>query len=488
MLTSDQRRPRRALAAMLLVVTGVACTPPLPSADVGFVARWTATHYALARAERLSPVVASRVSAYASIALYEGWAAFSDSLVSLAGQLNGLDSLPRPVAESRYDAATVAVEAQSTVLLDLYHDGFASTGVAIRALRDSLLGARRAQGVPEAVLTGSTEYGAQLGKALLAWAATDGYLATRGKPFELRKGPDAWIPTATEAEYRAQNLSAARDVILLDRPTGATGVGELGDRTETVNRPKPLGTTLVPGVNVTKPVEPYWGELRTFALLSADSCQAQPPMPYSSDRASDFYRQVDTVYQISKTLTEEQRAIAYFWADNPGESGTPSGHWLGIISQLARQRGLSPERAAEVYAISAIAMADAFIVCWRLKYSTSLLRPVTYIQRHIDPGWHPLLLTPPFPEFASGHAIQSAATAEVLSAFLGDSTSFEDATHVPLGHPPRRLASFRAAAAEVGMSRVYGGIHYPMANWLGQAQGRCVGQSVLRRVHTRKNS
>ncbi|NOT09390.1 MAG: vanadium-dependent haloperoxidase [Gemmatimonadales bacterium] len=479
-------RSRAAAAALLVAGFGAGCRRELPPADVGFVARWTATHYALARAERLSPVVAARVSAYASIALYEGWAAFSDSLVSLAGQLNGLDSLPRPPADGQYDPATVAVEAQTTVLLDLYHDGFASTGVAIRALHDSLIGARRSQGISEAVVQRSAAYGGQLGKALLAWAATDGYLATRDKPFQLRKGADAWIPTATEAEYRAQNLSAERDVVLLGRPTGATGVGELGDRTYTVNRPKPMGTTLVPGINVTKPVEPYWGELRTFALLSADSCQATPPMPYSSARGSDFYRQVDTVYQIGKTLTDEQRAIAYFWADNPGESGTPSGHWLGIISQLAEQRRLTPERAAEVYALSAIAMADAFIVCWRLKYSISLLRPVTFIQRHIDPKWHPLLLTPPFPEFASGHAIQSAATAEVLSAFLGDSTSFEDATHVPLGHPPRTLASFRAAAAEVGMSRVYGGIHYPMSNWLGQEQGRCVGRSVLERVRTRK--
>lgn len=488
MPTPAYHSPRGPLAGLLLLFTVGGCARPFPNADVGFVARWTATHYALARAERLSPVVASRVSVYASIALYEGWAAFSDSLVTLAGQLNGLDSLPRPADGVRYDPATVAVEAQTVVLLDLYNDGFASTGVAIRALHDSLVQARRTGGVPDEVLTRSAEYGGQLGKALLAWAATDGYLATRGKSFELKRGPDQWVPTATEAEYRAQNLSAASDVVLLDRPTGATGVGELGDRTETVNRPKPMGTILVPGVNVTQPVEPYWGELRTFALLSADSCQATPPMPYSSDPKSDFFRQVDTVYQITKHLTDEQRSIAYFWADNPGESGTPSGHWLGIISQLAQQRALSAERAAEVYALSAVAMADAFIVCWRLKYDTNLLRPVTFIQRHIDRGWHPLLLTPPFPEFASGHAIQSAATAEVLTAFLGDSTSFEDPTHVPLGHPPRRLASFRAAAAEVGMSRVYGGIHYPMSNWLGQEQGRCVGQSVLRRVHTRRGA
>ncbi len=485
MLTSSRISFRTAWLVLAALSPLGACRRSLPPADVGFVARWTATHYALARAERLSPVTASRVSVYAAIALYEGWAAFSDSLRSLAGQLNGLESLPRPRREERYDPATVALEAQSTVLLEIYKDGFASTGVAIRALRDSLVAARATQGVPEPVLRRSKEYGAELGNALLAWAATDGYLATRGKPYTLKTGPEYWVPTGTEAEYRAQNLSAERDLVQFDNPTASAQPGMLGDRSITVNRPKRMGTSIVPGVNVTKPVEPYWGEMRTFALLSADSCQARPPMPFSATPGSAFRQQVDSVYDISRHLTDEQKQIAYFWADNPGESGTPSGHWLGIISQLSTQRQLSAERAVEVYALSAIAMADAFIVCWRLKYDLSLIRPVTYIQRYMDPKWHPLLLTPPFPEFASGHAIQSAATAEILSTLLGDGSGFDDATHVPLGHPPRHFTGFREAAAQVGMSRVYGGIHYPMSNWIGQEQGRCVGRSVLARVHTR---
>src|SRR5512132_3806291 len=105
-----------ASAAVLALAALAGCGRRAPPADVGFVARWTATHYALARAERLSPPVASRVSAYAAIALYEGWAAFSDSLRSLAGQLNGLDSMPRPAAHDRYDPALVAMEAQTVVL------------------------------------------------------------------------------------------------------------------------------------------------------------------------------------------------------------------------------------------------------------------------------------------------------------------------------------------------------------------------------------
>ena len=475
------------LAALAALCLG-GCARRLPPADVGYVSRWTATHYALARAERLNPPAASRWSAYAAIALYEGWAAFSDSLQSLGGQVNGLGALPKPLPKQQYDPAVVAMEAQAVVLLDFYKTGFASTTVAIRILHDSLVDARRTVGVPQQVLDRSVRYGTQLGQAILGWAATDNFRETRGKTLELKKGPQYWVPTATEADYRVQNLSAQTDMIEFDNPTAAARPGETSDRALIVNRPKPLGASLVPGVNITKAVEPYWGTLRPFALQSADSCSAKPPYEFSTDKKSSFYKMVDSVYQKSLHLTPEEKQIAFFWADNPGETGTPAGHWLGIISQLATQRKLSPERAVEAYVVAAIAMADAFIVCWRLKYDLSLLRPVTYIKRYIDPNWSPLLLTPPFPEFASGHAIQSRATAEVLTALLGDSTEFVDATHVTLGHPPRHFNSFREAAAQVALSRFLGGIHYMSSNLIGAEQGRCVGRSVLARVHTRKGS
>jgi membrane-associated phospholipid phosphatase len=154
------------------------------------------------------------------------------------------------------------------------------------------------------------------------------------------------------------------------------------------------------------------------------------------------------------------------------------------MSSLATEKSLSPERTVEMYALTAIAMADAFIGCWKTKYEVNLLRPVTYIQRYIDPAWQSLLNTPPFPEYPSGHSAQSAAAAEVLTALLGG-VPFVDSTHVALGHAPRRFESFHAAAREAQTSRLYAGIHYPMAIDNGAVQGRCIGQAVLRRVHTR---
>jgi len=346
-----------------------------------------------------------------------------------------------------------------------------------------LLDVRRKAGVSQAIVERSRAYGGQLGVAIVRWAGTDHFLETRGRTIELKKGPQYWVPTATEAEYRSQNVSAQTDMIALDDPAARRITGE---RSLTVNRPKALGTALVPGVVVTQAVEPYWGTLRPFALPSADSCSARPPYPFSTEPGSPFYKMVDSVYQKGLHLTTEERQTAYFWADNPGETGTPAGHWLGIISHLATERQLSPERAVEAFALAAIAMADAFIVCWRLKYDISLLRPVTYIKRHIDPNWSPLLLTPPFPEFASGHAIQSRATADVLTSLFGDATPFIDSTHISLGHPPRRFASFREAADEVALSRFLGGSHYMSSNLIGAEQGRCVGRMVLARIRTRQ--
>ncbi len=479
---------RSTCLALLLLLSLGGCVRRFPPASADYVSRWTATHYALARAERLNPPAASRWSAYAAIALYEGWAAFSDSLRSLAGQLNELDSLPKPRRGEQYDPAVVAMEAQAVVLLDFYKTGFASTTAAIRFLHDSLIDARRSDGVPQSVLDRSVLYGGQLGQGILAWAATDQFRETRGKTITLKQGPEYWIPTATVADYRVQNLSARTDMIEFDNPTAAARTGQTSDRSLIVNRPKPLGAGLVPGVDITKAVEPYWGTLRPFALQSPDSCSARPPYAFSTDKRSSFYQMVDSVYQKSFHLTRAEKETAFFWADNPGETGTPAGHWLGIISQLATQRKLTPERAVEAYALAAIAMADAFIVCWRLKYEISLLRPVTYIKRYIDPNWYTLIITPPFPEFASGHAIQSAATAEVLTALLGDSTSFDDATHVTLGHPPRHFGSFREAAREVALSRFLGGIHYMSSNLIGAEQGRCIARKVLDRVHTRNGA
>jgi hypothetical protein len=225
--------------------------------------------------------------------------------------------------------------------------------------------------------------------------------------------------------------------------------------------------------------------VRPFVLTSGEECAPPPPPAYSEDPASEFYALATDVYTINLNLTAEQRTIAQYWADNAGSTGTPPGHWIAIVGQIARTHGLSLMAAAEAYTRVGLAVADAFISCWQTKYTYNLLRPVIYIQDVIDPTWVPLLVTPSFPSYTSGHSAQSGAAAAVLTDMFGvvafTDTLFTDHNLVP-PQAPRAFISFEEAAEEAAISRLYGGIHYLFDNNNGLAQGQCIGQVMLDRV------
>jgi PAP2 superfamily len=222
-------------------------------------------------------------------------------------------------------------------------------------------------------------------------------------------------------------------------------------------------------------LQPFWGRNRPFTRLR---CNAAPPLPYSTDAGSAFYADAHECYLACVALTPEQKAIARFWADDAGVSATPPGHSISITTQAVRMRRASLARAAEAYAAVGIAISDAFIACWRTKYRYNLLRPITYVQRVIDPAWTPLLVTPPFPEYTSGHSVQSMAGAVVLTGLFG-TFPFTDRTHSARSGPPRSFASFEDAAREAAVSRTYAGIHFRAAIERGLEQGGCVGRGVL---------
>jgi hypothetical protein len=184
------------------------------------------------------------------------------------------------------------------------------------------------------------------------------------------------------------------------------------------------------------------------------------------------------VYDTVNGLTPEQEQIARFWSDDPGSSPTPPGHSISITTQVLRLEGASLARAAESYARVAIAVCDAFVCCWYRKYTDNLLRPVTYLQRLVDPEWQPLLITPPFPEYPSGHSVQSGAACQVLTQLFGDGYRFTDHTHDSRGLAPRSFGSFLEAAREAAISRLYGGIHYRSAIEDGIAQGIRIGDAA----------
>jgi hypothetical protein len=443
-------------------------------------------HYGLIRSERLSPPVAARVTAYSAVALYEGLATGSKTLRSLAGQLNGLDSLPRPAAGTEVDPELVALEAQSTVLDTIYREGLPQTKAALAAVTDSLRQARLGRGISAAIGRESATYGHRLGLAILDWARRDGFDTTRTLKWVATTGKQYWVNTADESQYVVQNLSAARDYVALDNPAASLRPGSASDRALIVNRPKASTISTVKAVNPVGATEPYWGTLRPFVLKAADECPSAPPYPYSEDRQSAFYQDAMVVFDESHKLDDERHKTVLFWADNPGQSGTPTGHWLSIGGQMVAQLHLDADRAAEVYLLASLAQADAFIATWKIKFETMVVRPVTYINRLIDPKWRTDIITPPFPEYPSGHSVQSASAATVMTGLLGDHVAFDDSTGLALGHPVRRFESFWAAATEAAKSRLYGGIHYPAAVFKGQDFGRCIGGKTLERVRTRR--
>ncbi len=408
---------------------------PTSRYGAGVAVEWARLLYDRIRFERLSPPVASRLIGYTEVALYEAVVPGMPEHRSLGGQLNGLASLPHPDRHAAYFWPEVANSAVAATLRGHLAGASTDTLAAINALEEHFAADFRGL-VPPKVFARSTEQGQAVAAALLAWAGADGFAALNNCPYTPPVGPGLWVPT----------------------PPGF--------------RPA---------------LQPCWGQLRPFALQAADSCAPPPPPDYSTDPSSAFYIEAKEVFDTVNSLTDEQREIALYWSDDAGRTGTPPGHSLSIASEVVEQNGLALDVAAEAFARVGIAVADAFISCWQTKYVHNLLRPVTFVQDIIgDASWQSILTTPPFPEYTSGHSVQSAAAAQVLTDQFGD-LPFTDFTEAPLGFAPRSFDGFFAAAQQAAISRLYGGIHYRSAIERGIEQGVCVGRTMLDRVEFRSH-
>ena len=240
--------------------------------------------------------------------------------------------------------------------------------------------------------------------------------------------------------------------------------------------------------------EPHWKTIRPFFLDSAGQFAPPLPVPFSTDKESAFFSLLEEVYRTGNALTKEQKEAAAFWDCNPfavfysGHAAiglkkiSPGGHWILISGIACRQAKASFRKTAAVHAMLALVLHDAFISCWDEKYRSDRIRPQTAINRHVNAEWTPLLQTPPFPEYTSGHSVVSAAAAEVLSYFFGDKFRFTDTSEEYFGLPPRTFNSFREAADEAALSRLYGGIHFRDAIEDGQKQGTSIGNFVISKV------
>ena len=322
-----------------------------------------------------SPPVASRNFGYIGITVFEAAVGGSDKLVSLVGQLQGLDSVPARADGADYDEAVIINAAMSDAIVLLLRQHRADRTALDQGRADQMAGTR-CRGCRRKTWSSAARPSARRWlRSILEWSLDDGgaVVENMGFPYEweLPQGEGKWVPTSLVQQQQM-------------------------------------------------PLLPEWGNKRTFAVPSGATCATPGNPAYSIDPESAFYKEALEVYETVKAATPEQIAIARFWSDDPMLSMTPPGHWVSIALQVAEQANLPLDENVDLLARMGIAMADAFVGCWHEKFEYNLIRPITYIKRAIDPEWEPILNTPPFPEYPSGHSTVSGAMDGVLTAFFGD--------------------------------------------------------------------
>lgn len=386
-----------------------------------------------------TPPVASRIYSYPNIAFYECIRQNDPSLPSLSGKLNGLNPIPPAPEKDKVDNFIAACISFSYVAQNLVGSEYKFEDWR-KVFVDSLL----LHGDPD-VTKRSLLYGRSVADSILLWTKKDNYGPSRGMPrFSISNKPGTWQPTP--ADYAPA-------------------------------------------------IEPHWNTIRPYTLSSPSQFSPKEKLVYSRKKNSTFYKTMMEVYEIGNKLDTTQKLIAHYWDDNPNVSVnlghlnyfihkiSPGGHWIMIAQQACREKNESVSRASLTYALTSIALFDAFICSWDEKFKSNLIRPITVINDFVDKNWQPYIQTPPFPEFTSGHAVISNSAATILTALFGDNYAFTDRTEIPFGNDARHFKSFYDAAWEVTWSRVYGGIHYPETARISIIQGKEVGNHVLKTLY-----
>ncbi|WP_238987179.1 vanadium-dependent haloperoxidase [Confluentibacter flavum] len=389
-----------------------------------------------------SPPVASRIFVYPNIAAFEIIAQNNKNYNSLTGQLKGLTAIPKnknPKVNLNLSAIIAHIELSKQLIF---------SEEMITTYRDSLYANWEKTNKEE--LEASKHYALEVAKHIKKWMATDNYIQTRTmSKFTVNSDdPSRWQPTP---------------------PAYMDGI------------------------------EPHWSKIRTLVLDSSSQFKPKAPPVFSLEKNSEFYKQLMEVYNVRKDVTEKgdtskEISIARFWDCNPYVSVTkghlmfatkkitPGAHWIGITKIACKQNNYSFEETVYAYTKTSLGIFDAFISCWDEKYRSNLIRPETLINQYIDEDWKPILQTPPFPEYSSGHSVVSGSASTILTSIFGDNFQFDDDTETPYGLPIRTFTSFNQAASEAAISRLYGGIHYRAAIDEGLKQGKNVGGLVVQKV------
>lgn len=386
----------------------------------------------------VNPPAASRYYAYCMLGAYEIVSKHNASIPSLSGFVKGYKSLPL-LNKNTYDyriASVYCILETGRLMLPSGYMLEENLEKFVQSLKDNNINAQ--------LIEQSIAAGKEIANDIVAFSKTDGYnkLSARMRYVPL-KGDGYWYPTPP-AYIEA--------------------------------------------------VEPNWKIVRTMLIDSCNQFIPVPPLQYSKDTSSSFYKQAKEVYDVSINPVREHLITASFWDCNPFAVTTsghmsigykkisPGGHWMNIAGIAVKKAKLDFDHSVLLLTMESVTLVDAFIVCWEEKYRSNRIRPETFINKHIDIHWQPLLQTPPFPEYTSGHSVVSTASAELLTYLLGDNFSYIDNSEEPFEIPARSFQSFRKAAAEAAISRLYGGIHYRDAIEAGQQQGREVADLIIRKI------
>ncbi|KZS43052.1 phosphatidic acid phosphatase [Aquimarina aggregata] len=396
-----------------------------------------------------SPPVASRIYNYANIAAYEVICQEENEYNSLQSQLHGLNSIPKAGDGKQINYAMASLIAYLEIGKNLIF-----SEDKINVYQDSLYASWQTKN--KTVFQDSRAYGNQVAEHIKSWYSSDNYAQTRTMPkFSVNtEDPSRWQPTP---------------------PDYMDGI------------------------------EPHWSKIRPSIIDSSAQFKPARYPDFSLEKESAFYKELLETYEVGETIKKEgeeseKLEIAQFWDCNPYVSThkghlmfatkkiTPGAHWIGICKIACEKTNADFSKTVFAYTKTSIAIADAFISCWDEKYRSNLIRPETLINQHIDENWEPVLQTPPFPEYTSGHSVVSGAASTVLTSIFGDNFEFNDDTELQYGLPIRSFNSFNQAADEAAISRLYGGIHYRAAIDLGLDQGRSLGSFVVKKLQMKKSN
>ncbi len=390
------------------------------------------------------PPQVARAYGYTGIANYEAVVNGIDAGKTLQGQLTGFapGSIAKPNINLAYNWAISSNAATAAIIKKMFDQDLSAANIsAVDSLEALQLKSLSLNASPGTVQR-SIDFGKNVAAAVYQYSLNDGGNLSYKDPFQLPFSMPAdafcWVPTSAALH----------------------------------------------------PVSPFWGNNRPFLMQDVANTQPLAHKLFSIDSASSFYQEALNVYRQVKRNTPQQVSIVKFWADDPFNTCTPCGHTFNIMTQLLEESNASLEKASVALAALSISENDAFISCWKAKYTYNLIRPVSYIKKYIDPAFTTVIGTPAFPAYSSGHSCEIGAGSRVFIKFFtnGDGNySLADRSQLQYGFAIRNYSNFDDMAKECADSRFFGGIHYAMDNEVGLESGKMIGNNIVTQIKWPQN-